>query len=109
MGTKEQWLYGLGSAFIGGCAGAIDSGIALIIIAPETFNLSTGLRKTLITVLVLGLLTGAKTAAAFLKQSPLPREPWTDAQRDLAQVTGQSPPTAAKAENVLVVKVPPNV
>lgn len=77
----RHWLYGLGAAFIGGAAGAIDSGIALIIISPETFNLSAGLHKTLLTVAVLGLLTGIKFGVAYLKQSPLPREEWTPAQR----------------------------
>jgi hypothetical protein len=68
----RRWLYGLSSGFIGGMAGAVDSGLALLIIAPSDFNLGPHLRKTLLTVLVLGLLTGVKVAFAYLKQSPLP-------------------------------------
>jgi hypothetical protein len=74
----RMWVHGLTAAFVGGFAGAVDSGIALILIAPETFNLSSGLRKTLLTVSVLGLLTGIKFAAAYLKQSP---NPWQGEER----------------------------
>lgn len=70
--TTRRWAYGLTSGFVGGMAGALDSGLALLIIAPADFNLGPQLKKTLVTVLVLGVLTGAKVAFAYLKQSPLP-------------------------------------
>lgn len=68
----EKWLYGLLAAGIGGFAGAVDSSLALMVIAPEKFNLGPNLKTTLWTALVLGALTGAKCAFAYLKQSPLP-------------------------------------
>lgn len=104
--TPGQWVQGLLAAVIGGFSGVMDNGIALIIIAPETFNLNAGLRKTLITLCVLGLLTGAKCMFAYLQQSPITRVQWTDAQRDIHKVTGVEPPTAAKAETVVVIPKP---
>jgi hypothetical protein len=68
------WLHGLLSGFIGGFAGAVDSGLALIVIAPQTFNLGPALWKTLGTMTVLGVLTGLKVAFAYLKQSPVPSD-----------------------------------
>ncbi len=85
----KHWAYGLLAAVIGGFAGAVDSGIALIIMAPETFNIGPGLHKTLLTIAVLGLLTGIKFGVAYLKQSPLPRDPWTEEQRAAATTTGK--------------------
>jgi len=43
-----------------------------MIMAPKEFNLDDKLAKTLVAMLVLGLLAGAKVAVAYLKQSPLP-------------------------------------
>lgn len=68
----SKWIHGLSAAFVGGVASAVDSGLALIIIAPDQFNLNKGLAKTLLTISVLGILSGAKLAFAYLKQSPLP-------------------------------------
>lgn len=72
--STRQWVHGLFAALIGGTAGAIDSGIALMILVPEKFNLGPDLKKTLIVTGVLGILTGIKTTMAYLKQSPLPTE-----------------------------------
>jgi len=68
----RKWVYGICSGFVGGMAGALDGGLALIVISPEDFNLGPQLKKTLVTMLVLGILTGLKIAFAYLKQSPLP-------------------------------------
>ena len=73
----KNWMHGLAATAIAGAAGAIDSGLALIIIDPDHFNLGSGLRRTLLTIAVLGCLTGAKCAFAYLKQSPVPPEPTT--------------------------------
>jgi hypothetical protein len=57
------WLKGLISAAIGGAANAGSA----VIIAPDTFNLDTGLHK-------LGAMAGAGAiiaALGYLKQSPL--------------------------------------
>lgn len=70
--TVQKWVHGLVSGFVGGMAGALDSGLALLVIAPQDFNLGPALKKTLLTVLVLGFLTGLKVSFAYLKQSPLP-------------------------------------
>lgn len=68
----RKWWYGLVGGFIGGAAGALDSSFALMILVPEQFNLGPKLMQTLKTALVIGLLTGAKCAFAYLKQVPVP-------------------------------------
>lgn len=88
---NKVWLHGLISAFIGGFAGALESGFALVLIAPETFNLNKGLGKTLVAMLVFAVLSGYKTAAAYLKQSP---SPW-DGQVD--RRSGPADPSPAKS------------
>lgn len=103
--TGQKWFHGLVAAFVGGCAGAFDSGIALILIAPETFNLNKDLTKTLMTVAVLGLLTGLKCAAAYLKQSPVPPE-WNGTDRRNGNGNGKATgpgPDAGKAAVVGVI------
>lgn len=76
--SRRLWKHGLLAAVIGGFASSIDSGLALIVIAPDKFNLGIDIWKTILTMLVLGLLTGAKVAAAYLKQSPLPPDDPTE-------------------------------
>lgn len=71
MITPKMWFHGLVAAFIGGAAGALSSAIGLMIMKPEVFNLGPQLPDTLKTAAVLGLLSGAQTAFAYLKQSPL--------------------------------------
>lgn len=77
----KRWAWGLVAAFIGGLAGAVQSGLTLMIMSPETFNMGEQLGKTLLTMLVLGVLSGVNVAAAYLKQSPLPRTLWTPEER----------------------------
>jgi len=60
----KNWLKGLISAVVSGAANAIT----VVLVAPETFNLSEGLPK-LFAVVVSGAIIGC---AAYLKQSPLP-------------------------------------
>lgn len=72
--NTKRWVHGLLAAFVGGLASAMDSGLALMVLVPEKFNLGPGLGRTLLTVSVLGILTGAKVAFAYLKQSPLPTD-----------------------------------
>lgn len=60
----QTWLYGLGSALIGGAANSIVAAV----VAPESFNFNEGLSK-LVTMAVAGAIM---SAAAYLKQSPLP-------------------------------------
>lgn len=70
----QTWLHGLIAGFVGGFASAVDSGLALMVIAPDHFNVGKDLVRTLGTVLVLGTLTGLKVAFAYLKQSPVPAD-----------------------------------
>lgn len=72
--AARRWFHGLIGGFVGGLAGAIDSSLALMVLVPEKFNLGPGLKSTLLTAVVLGVLSGAKCAFAYLKQSPLPPE-----------------------------------
>lgn len=66
------WAYGLFAGFLGGAATAIDSSLALMVIAPDKFNIHEGLKTSLVTAGVLAVLTGAKVMAAYIKQTPLP-------------------------------------
>lgn len=70
--NQRKWLYGLVAGFLGGMWTSVDSGMAVMLIAPKEFNLDSGLGKTLLTMAVLGVLAGTKVAVAYLKQSPLP-------------------------------------
>jgi hypothetical protein len=72
--NAKRWLHGLAAALIGGAAGAIDSGMALMVLTPDKFNLGPELGLTIKTTLVLGALMGAKSAFFYLKQAPLPEE-----------------------------------
>ena len=72
--TKQMWLHGLVAAFVGGSANMVTSGLALMLINPEQFNLGPALVHTLLSVFVLAAISGLQTAAAYLKQSPL----WTE-------------------------------
>ena len=78
-----KWAYGLVSGFIGGGAGSIGSGVGGIITDPEHFNPANGFRHLFVLMGVSFLFSGIITAAAYLKQSPLPqmREAWTPEQR----------------------------
>lgn len=71
----DKWLYGLGSAIIGGGAGAVVSGFTNIAIAPDTFNLSTpaGAWKVLLAMGINFATVGAFSMFFYLKQSPLPQ------------------------------------
>ena len=63
----KKWLYGLFSTGISAAA----STVVVVIVAPETFNLDTGLHKLL-------TVTGVSfffAVANYLKQSPLPSGP----------------------------------
>lgn len=72
--TRKQklWFYGLGSGFLGGMWTSIDSGLVVLIAAPDEFNFGDKTIKTLTTIAILGVLAGTKVAVAFMKQSPLP-------------------------------------
>jgi hypothetical protein len=73
--TFEVWLHGLLGAFIGGAAGAVSSGLGSTLVAPQQFNLHQGLFHTLELMGTVALINGFITAAAYLKQSPVPALP----------------------------------
>lgn len=76
-----HWLYGLASAFIGGGASAITAGVSAIGIDPDHFNLQQGVWHTLELMGAVFIISGALSAFAYLKQSPVPREVWSDERR----------------------------
>jgi len=65
MNSTRIWIEGLVAALIGGAANALT----VSIVDPLNFNLGEGLGKLLQVVAVGGLVA----AAAFLKQSPIPK------------------------------------
>lgn len=70
--ATRRWAYGLGVAFVGGCAVSIEAGLALIVVDPHDFNLGPGLQHMLAVVATVGLLAGLKCAFFYLRQAPLP-------------------------------------
>jgi len=70
----DKWLYGVGSAFVGGGSSAVAAGFTNLVIAPGTFNLSTleGAHKLLLSMAVTFGVAGALSMFFYLKQSPLP-------------------------------------
>jgi len=78
--SSRRWVHGIVSAFIGGACGALDSALVLVLVAPNEFNLHSGLYRLLLTSLVFSILSGVKTSAAYLKNSPVPDE-WKGEER----------------------------
>jgi hypothetical protein len=97
--VKSLWLHGLVAAFVGGFAGAMDSGLVLLLVAPNEFNLGRKLWHTLLAITILAALSGAKVSFAYLKTSPTPesRQVWTDEERAV-QLTGKVPDDQAKGQ-----------
>ena len=59
------WLKGLVAAVIGGVA----NGVLLVVVNPNEFNLNEGLPRLQTVIIVSGIVS----AAAYLKQSPVPQ------------------------------------
>lgn len=78
--NTKKWLYGLGSATIGGGAAAIISGISSMGIAPDKFNLTnaSGFFHLLEMVVINFVFSGILSAVFYLRQSPLPVETFTE-------------------------------
>ena len=76
-----HWLLGLFAAFIGGGAGALSAGFSAAALDPEHFNLASGLTHTLELMGITFAISGIVAAGAYLKQSPVPRETWTETER----------------------------
>lgn len=74
--TIQRWLYGLGSAAIGGGASAVTSGLTSMGFAPDKFNLSTlqGMGHLMLLMLANFVVSGFLATMFYLRQSPLPPE-----------------------------------
>ena len=75
MSDWETWLKGILAAGIASGANGVITGFAAVSIDPAHFNLQAGLRSTLSIAGVSALMSGIIGVAAYLKQSPLPKEP----------------------------------
>jgi len=74
MSPWQIWLRGVLAAAIAGGANGVITGFAAVGIDPEHFNLQAGLRSTLAIAGVSALMSAIIGVAAYLKQSPLPKE-----------------------------------
>ena len=63
-GTIKKWLYGLFATAISAAANTVVA----MVVAPETFNVDTGLHK----VFAVAGVSALVSVANYLKQSPLP-------------------------------------
>lgn len=86
------WLYGLVSGFIGGGAGAIGTGFGEVVLDPAHVA-AQGTHHLFALMGISFLFTGILTAAAYLKQSPLPKqkEIWTEEQRAAYRAANPKP------------------
>lgn len=66
------WLLGIMRSFISGGSSAIVSGFAVIATAPEKFNFSHGIGKTLKVMTVMFLFTGLYRMFEFLQLHSIP-------------------------------------
>lgn len=84
--NTKKWLYGLGSATIGGGAAAITSGISSMGIAPDKFNLqnASGFMHLMEMVIINFLFSGMLSAVFYLRQSPLPPESFIETTSESA-------------------------
>jgi hypothetical protein len=78
----QKWLYGLGSAALGGGASAITSGFTAVGFAPDKFNVQDfqGTLHLLGLMLANFIISGVFSAAFYLRQSPLPAESTGDTE-----------------------------
>lgn len=72
----DKWLYGLGSGIIGGGAGAVVAGLASMLLAPQTFNVTSwdGVVKAASMMGACFVINGFISMFFFLRESPLPPE-----------------------------------
>jgi hypothetical protein len=75
MSDWEIWLKGIVAAGIADGANGVITGFAAVGIDPQHFNLQSGLNPTLAIAGVSALMSSIIGIAAYLKQSPLPKEP----------------------------------
>jgi hypothetical protein len=68
----STWTKSLLAAVISGAAGGVLNGLVACGIAPDSFNLHSGVKHTLLLAAASCGLTAIVGVAAYLKQSPLP-------------------------------------
>jgi hypothetical protein len=74
MSKWEAWLKGILAAAIAGAANGVITGFAAVGIDPAHFNLQAGMRPTLAIAAVSAAMSSIIGVAAYLKQSPLPKQ-----------------------------------
>lgn len=102
--SVEIWLHGLVGAFIGGGAGAVSSGFGAVMVDPSHFNLAAGLGHTLKLMLVVALVNGVVTMAAYLKQSPVPPLETTKTVETVSAVAVEGQPNVVKASTTVTTE-----
>ena len=82
--TTQRWLYGLGSAVIGGGSSAVTRGSTSMGFAPDKFNLAntSGVLHLLGLMFANFVVSGVLSAFFYLRQSPLPPEDVTQLQAE---------------------------
>lgn len=88
MNTAALWLRGLAAAFIGGGSTAVSGAITLGLDDSKDYNLGNPahLLKIMGTMFV---ISGALSAFAYLKQSPIPAVPVQQDTKSIAATGGQ--------------------
>lgn len=66
------WLMGIFRALIAAAAGAIASPVGPMVLDPNDYNLGTGLKKVVVSMLITAAITGVTGMAIFLKTHPGP-------------------------------------
>lgn len=83
-----KWCYGIVAGFIGGFSGTVKSTIALMVFAPDTFNIHQA-GKTLGVALAIGVMHGVEVACAYMMKNPLP--PLAGDTGIVAKASGKDP------------------
>lgn len=93
--NTKKWLYGLGSAVIGGGSASVTAGITSMGIAPDKFNLQniSGIGHLLEMMIANFVVSGFMSMFFFLRQSPLPTEFETTTVTRSQSVTVETTPT----------------
>ena len=96
--STEKWLYGLGSAIIGGGSAAVTSGLTSMGFAPDKFNLSnaSGVWHLVGLMFANFVVSGILSAFFYLRQSPLPPESIDQERMTSANAAISAIPTADK-------------
>lgn len=108
--STSKWLYGLGSAAIGGGSAAVVSGVTAMGIAPDKFNLTnaSGFLHLIEMVLINFIFSGVLSAFFYLRQSPLPPETFTETTSESGVATNLKTGEVIATEKVTEKTVTPD-